>query len=319
MMDVAGAKHTVVFFANGLGDCILTLPSLRALTRHLPTRLTLVTGGCPAELLFGDVGFSQILSVPMSRVGYSTARQFDAAELSRQLGDADYFISLVPWTSAALSDVVQKSNFEATFGFGPGFDFGLWPDPDKHAADRTFDLVRKFKVDLDITDFANPIRLPEEMVAAAARVRRAIGNDRKTLVVHEETSTASKCWDPIRMRQMLEAITAERRDLTPIIVSRRGPSFDISGLEDQIVSIERVSLGFFLALIADADVFVGVDSVGFHAADLWRVPAVGLFGPTRPEEWGGRFSPSYRHVYGAGRMDDIYVDAVLEAVRSVLA
>jgi hypothetical protein len=91
------------------------------------------------------------------------------------------------------------------------------------------------------------------------------------------------------------------------------PSFDISGLEDRIVSIEKASFGFFLALIADADVFVGVDSVGFHAADFWRVPAVGLFGPTRPEEWGGRFSPLFSHVYGAGRMDDISVDAVLDA------
>lgn len=310
-------NKAVVFFANGLGDYILTLPSLRALAWRLPTPLTLVTDDCPADLLFGDVGFSEIVMVPMSRLDWSTARSFDAASLSKRIGDADYFISLVPWDSIALRRLIEGSNFEATFGFGPGFDFSLRLDPDRHAADRSFDLVKKFGEDFDIMDFAEPISLPSHFVTAASRIRQAVGGDRRILVVHEETSTPAKRWDSNRMRRMLETITAERPDLTAILVSRYGASFDIRGLEDQVVSIDRVSFGFFLALIAEADAFVGVDSVGFHAADLSQTPAVGLFGPTRPEEWGGRFSPC-AHVYGAGSMERISVEAVLAAVRSIM-
>src|SRR5262245_28703985 len=209
MMHINGSKRTAIFLANGLGDYLLTLPSLRALARHWPTKLSLVTDDCPAELLFGDVGFSHIFRVPMDRLLPGWSRQFDAAEVCRLLRDVDYFISFVPWSSRSLRDVVDRSDFEATFGFGPGFDFGLLPDADKHAADRSFDLVKKFNAELEITDFAYPIDLPVEMVAAASRVRCAIGEDRKILVLHEETSTPEKCWDPLRTRRMLEAITAE--------------------------------------------------------------------------------------------------------------
>ena len=299
--------------------CILTLPSIRALAQNLDSRVSLVTDDCPSELLFGDAGFSSILNVDMSRTGPGQPRHFNAARVIKLLSDVDFFISLVPWSSRSLQDVIGKSSFKATFGFGLGFDFGLWPDPNKHAADRSFDLVKKFNKDLEITDFAYPIKLPQEMMTAASQVRSAIGDNRKILVVHEETSTPEKCWDPSRMRQMLETVTSERDNLTAIVVSRRGPSFDIRGLEDRVVSIEKVSFEFFLALIAEADVFVGVDSVGLHAADLWNIPAVGLFGPTRPEEWGFRFSTSGSHIYGTGDMTNIEVDAVVNELNRVMS
>jgi hypothetical protein len=32
-----------------------------------------------------------------------------------------------------------------------------------------------------------------------------------------------------------------------------------------------------------------------HAADLFRVPGVGIFGPTDPQKWGFRFS-THKHI-----------------------
>jgi ADP-heptose:LPS heptosyltransferase len=70
-------------------------------------------------------------------------------------------------------------------------------------------------------------------------------------------------------------------------------------------------------LVGTADLFVGIDSSMLHAADLARVPGVGLFGPTRAAEWGFRFAP-HRHV-DRTTMADITVDAVLDALEELVS
>jgi hypothetical protein len=52
-----------------------------------------------------------------------------------------------------------------------------------------------------------------------------------------------------------------------------------------------------------------------HAADLARVPGVGLFGPTRSATWGFRFGP-HRHL-DERKMADITVDEVLRALEDL--
>lgn len=163
----------------------------------------------------------------------------------------------------------------------PGF-----PDGGEHAADRPFNVVKEFAPDLRLSDFAGPIPLPAESVAAAEDVRRAIGTGRRLLIVHEETASEDKRWLPSRMQETLRALTAEDPDLFAIIVGRGAPSFALEPLGDSATAITHVGLPLFMALIARADVFIGVDSLGIHVADLWGVPSVGLFGPTKPEEWG---------------------------------
>ncbi len=61
---------------------------------------------------------------------------------------------------------------------------------------------------------------------------------------------------------------------------------------------------------------MGIDSCMLHAADLARVPGVGLYSPTQPAIWGFRFAP-HRHVYG-GTMADISVDDVFSAMESLV-
>jgi len=54
-----------------------------------------------------------------------------------------------------------------------------------------------------------------------------------------------------------------------------------------------------------------------HAADLYRVPGVGLFGPTDPREFGFRFNTSV-HLTGGPFMEDIPVESVADALDSLV-
>jgi ADP-heptose:LPS heptosyltransferase len=306
-------KHSAVFFANGLGDYLLTLPSLRALARVLPTRVALITSEGPSEFLFQDVGIDRFIKVPMKRPGLGAARYFPASDAVQKLGPIECLISLVPWHSASLSELISLVRPAWSIGLHPDFDFCVRGNAADHAADRPFNIVKKFAPNFRLSDFANPFALPRQSVAAANEVKRVIGGNRRLLVVHEETATEAKCWLPSRMQETLRVLLTKHSDLFIIVVSRDPPSFQIESLGEAAIAITRVALPFFLALIARADIFIGVDSVGLHAADLWGVPAIGLFGPTRPEEWGFRFSGKGVHVDGRGSMRNISVEQVVSA------
>ena len=310
-------KLSAVVFANGLGDYLLTLPSLRALACALPTRLALITSDGPAEFLFGDVGIDRFVKVPMLRPSLGAARSFSASEVVQELGPIECLISLVPWHSESLSELLRLVRPAWTIGLHHDFDFCVRDNAREHAADRPFNVVKKFAPHLQISDFAHPFALPPESVAAAADIRRAIGINRRILVVHEETATKEKQWLPSRMEETLRVLTTMHPDLFTIVVSRHPPSFDVETLGEAAISITRISLPFFLAIIAQADFFIGVDSVGIHVADLWGIPAIGLFGPTRPEEWGFRFSSKAVHVDGRGSMSSISVEQVVSAFNSL--
>jgi ADP-heptose:LPS heptosyltransferase len=70
--------------------------------------------------------------------------------------------------------------------------------------------------------------------------------------------------------------------------------------------------------VRSADAFLGVDSCMLHAADLFRVPSVGLFGPTRPSEFGLRFA-RHRIADGRGSMAALTPDVAAASLDELLA
>jgi ADP-heptose:LPS heptosyltransferase len=49
-----------------------------------------------------------------------------------------------------------------------------------------------------------------------------------------------------------------------------------------------------------------------HAADLHRIPSVGIFGPTDPQKWGVRFA-SHEHIV-CENLDDLNEEIVLHSL-----
>jgi ADP-heptose:LPS heptosyltransferase len=262
------------------------------------------------------VGIDRFIKVDMERKGAGAARSFSATDVAARLGSIDCLISLVPWHSSSLGELAKLACPAWSIGLHTDFDFFVQGDSRGHSADRIFSVVEKFAPNLRMLDFARPPTLPLWSLAAAEDIRRAIGASRRLVVVHEETATEGKRWLPSRMNATLRALTAQHPDLFVVVLSRRPSPSQIESVGAGI-EIARVSLPFFLAVIARADAFIGIDSVGLHAADLWGVPAVGLFGPTRPYEWGFRFSGKGIHVDGEGSTSNISVAQVVSAFNSL--
>jgi ADP-heptose:LPS heptosyltransferase len=84
------------------------------------------------------------------------------------------------------------------------------------------------------------------------------------------------------------------------------------------VPCDGIALDTAMCLVSQASLFVGVDSCMLHAADLFRVPSVGLFGPTNAIEFGCRFAP-HCHVSGDGTMAGVSMDGVHQGLHSLSA
>jgi hypothetical protein len=308
-MPSRDAERPVAFFANALGDHVLTMPTVSGLAHVFPERLTLVAQRGRGREFFGHLPIERIveIDVPSAPGG----RSFDSDELGERLADSDLFLSLNPWHGPAMSVLLERFR-GLSVGFFPGFQRQLPLDFSKHSADLAFDIVRAIAPELRLEQFAVPPPLNPVASTFAADLRRTLGA-RRLLVVHNETK-ADKMWSRDRLTELLRRLADDWPEVFVIVLGERDPGVHSGRLPDSSVVACGLPRQTAMAVVAASDGFLGVDSFLLHVADLWRVPGVGLFGPTRPHEFGFRFTGHSTHLDGGGSMDAIDVDAVHAAI-----
>jgi ADP-heptose:LPS heptosyltransferase len=316
-IDLRRVERPVVFFSNAIGDTLLALPTLRALSHTFAGRLSLICDSRSRDLCYHELRVCRTIEIPGYRIERpNRLRTFDVERLSAAVGETDLFISLVPWRSPSLTALIEKLSPAGVLGFYPDADFVVRPVPDLHSADLAFRIARRIGPSLRLEDFAGPPRLPEAAKRFARDLRQTIPEWARVLVVHPDTEH-SKCWSAGNFVRMLDGFLARRPDFITWIVGLSYGALDAGQYGERVISCLGLPLAETVALVGQADLFVGVDSCMLHAADLFRVPGVGLFGPTNVAEWGFRFGP-HRHIQGPGSLAPVSVHTVLEALDDLL-
>lgn len=122
------------------------------------------------------------------------------------------------------------------------------------------------------------------------------------LVIQPFSGSARKNWPLDRYRELARRLAI--------------PVRWCAGPEDELPGAVRIHDLYQLAQwLATARVYAGNDSGVTHLAAAIGLPVVALFGPTDPRVWAPR-GPHVR-VVSAAAMNEIPVDAVLDAVRQV--
>jgi ADP-heptose:LPS heptosyltransferase len=315
---LADASHPVAFFANGIGDAILALPALRALTEVFPGRLTL--------LAHGGAGYLDLLK-PLA-----TGRQLylksgtkcdwereDIDALASAVGECDLFISLIAWHSQSLGYLIERLSPAKTVGYSAGYDIRLPRDYTKHTAELTFDAVRAVSPGRSLRDYLDPPSYPSRSVMMAEEVKASLGSGVRLLAVHMET-LAEKLWEPGKLAALLDRFLSAHPEYIALLVNYADYPLALqseAGRKRLIVQ-KGLSLTDALCLVHYADCFLGADSCMLHAADFGRVPAVGLFGPTSADEFGFLVGPHIA-IQSTSAVSRIEVECVLAAMESLLA
>jgi ADP-heptose:LPS heptosyltransferase len=299
-----------LFFYNALGDHLLSLPAIRALASLFPGELAFVGYDGMPETFFPEVRFRAV--VPFGHQPLSPEAVAAALEC------CDLFVCLNRSSSPALERLLQVLEPRDSIGFCTEFRTRLPFRNDKHSVDQAFDVARFLDPGLRLSDFSYPPVLPAESRTLSKSIRAALPQACRLLAVHADTKP-DKTWPAASFAKLLDLFLARHRDFFVLVVGVRDVGLKTGCYARRIVSCIDLPFPTSMALVGDADLFVGVDSSMLHAADLFRVPGVGLFGGRgNPREFGFRFA-RHRHVVTGAAIERIEAEEVLDALEGVLA
>jgi ADP-heptose:LPS heptosyltransferase len=131
-------------------------------------------------------------------------------------------------------------------------------------------------------------------------------------VLHPMASAAAKTWPAERFAALATGL--QSRGIEPVFIAASGE--DMTGLGG-FRCMRGAPLEQIKNLLAGAALFVGNDSGPAHMAAALAIPAVVLFGDSDPVVWAPWKSIA-EQIIASGRIDEIPVDRVLEAVDRVL-
>jgi ADP-heptose:LPS heptosyltransferase len=318
------ARNPAVYFSTFIGDSVLTLPTLRALAEMFAAPLTLMCPKTAFDLCFREVSprFVDITGIVPAGppIGGRAERTLDYETLVSEIGPVDLFFNAVPWdmpSNGFARFLWRRLAPKWSIGFPTDDDYDIIVPRDlPHSADLTFKLARLFDPALRIESYAHPVPLPPAVQDEVRSIRAAVPAGVKVLVVHADTNWEEKRWSATRFVDVLDRFLTRHRDFVAWVVGMGHEELNVGRERDRVFPHLGLPLDLAMGLVASADLFLGIDSSMLHAADLARVPGVGLFGPTQAALWGFRFAP-HRHVEGS-TMADITVDEVLGAMEDLV-
>ena len=292
-------NHALVVKTAAIGDCVNTLPAVRALRRALPeTRLTWLVGRAAADAVVGQVErvdwivvddhvfVGQRLLPLLTLACRLRARRVDAALVLHRARS-------VRWLARAAGasrrvGLVRHSEDHA------GLTDPVPDDPGVHEAERYWRAVEKL-VGRSLPRDAQRWTAPAEAAARAEALWATWGWPAQARVVaiapgggvNPRTRFDLKRWP---LPKFIE--------LTRRVVRDNGRRVMVLGLPDEVeafwadlgpmtgVALAAGDLRLTGALLARAEACVANDSGLMHLAAAAGVPTVAIFGPTNPEVWG---------------------------------
>lgn len=277
----------VVFYCNGLGDALMTLPSLRALGDHYGERLLLICSAIDQRVLFQH---NLRVRTHTIAVHYdSGGHRFDVAAVVTAVPRCALLIRLVPWQSPSLRALAEAWQ-TPTVGCFADCDTAVTWSRARHAALNAFAIVRKLVPTAEIADWDQPPLLRDQAWQIAAKVAALMPEQAELIAIHPE-SRPEKSWPPAAWRGLLDALLAQRPRAVVLVLSRQATGLDNGTYAARICACAGLPLDAAYALVARCALFIGVDSCLLHAADAFRIPSVALFGPSDPAEFGLLWAP----------------------------
>lgn len=322
-MDPTSYQNPILFFANAIGDHLLALPTVRALSKIFTGRLSLLTTtNSPSKIIF-DVPFQRTLFLPPGSY-LKTENQNPKKDISKALTDwdgviheirnCDLFLSLTLWHTQELQFLLDQSELQNTIGFLPQYNYKL-PSNQEHAFDIYFNAVKLFAPTTVITTYAYPPTIQQKYLQLAHEFRNSIRDSYRLLVVHTDTKRR-KIWPSDNFSITIDKFLERHTNYIAVIVGlRHNLTFRGIHTKARVIDFSRTPLGLSFAIVSIADIFLGIDSCMLHTADLFRIPSVGIFGPTDPYKWGFRFA-THKHIR-LQELKQLEVNVVLQALLEV--
>lgn len=307
-------KNPVLFFENGFGDCILNLPTIRAMASLFEGRLRFICN-FDQQFLFNGITFQEVIPIRTWK-DEKEEPQFNVNFVVKKIASCDCFISLVPWQSDSLIQLINKLNPDISFGFFENFDYQVDLNYKKHTSDLSFDFIKVFEPDWEFLNYVSPLNFPPFAFEQIHQLLEVIPQKFKILSVHADT-LVKKMWSIEKFKKVLEKVLDENQNLIAFLFGLTNFHLNKGINADRILPCFGLSIPTSMCGVAYSNYFLGIDSCMLHVADFCGIPSVGLFGPTSSSEFGFRIGPNIT-IQANGDMNKIDVETVIKAVNIIL-
>ncbi|OHX21199.1 putative lipopolysaccharide heptosyltransferase III [Chromobacterium sphagni] len=304
-IDLSQVRRALVIRLMHHGDVLLTSPVFTVLKSHAPhieidalvyheTREMLTLHPAVSHVFTIDrnwkkLGAWQRLRHELALYSSLKARGYQLVVVLNSSNRTTALVRLLKPRWSVVPDMPGSGRFfRKTFSHR----HGLPPANTRHIVEMHLDALRR----LGVYPAEDETRLAIVAGDEAERtVRRLLaGNEVRPgrfILVHPGSRWFYKCWPADKMAGLVNALheqgwqvvlsgapSAEEAAMIQAVKAGLGrPAVDLSG---------QLSLKQLAALIAQARLFVGVDSLPMHLAAAVQTPVVALFGPSRDKVWG---------------------------------
>lgn len=290
-----------VLFANAIGDHVIFTPTLRALAKMFPGRITLVALPNAVPTFFREIPFKNVIVLEskvadLANWNFGTQpgdiQNFNEETLKLLLQGTDLFVSPNYWYSIPIENLIKAISPRAVIGIRPELPINVFQQS-IHSFDQYFCIPQFLHPELVIEEFTYPIQIEASSFWKINSFREEIGNNKKILVVHTDTKKRKRVSSELFL-QIADRFLSLTDDYVAVIIGL-GHEMELHKAQNKsrLFDFCGYTLPETFAIVEKANLFLGVDSCMLHVADLSRIPGIGFFGPTDPVQWGFKFSNHY--------------------------
>ncbi len=286
-------QSPVIFMCNGIGDGLLALPAIRALSLMFEDKLTIVYDSVVTPYWLYQLPLNKIVLIEAYRDENDIF--FDYQSTAEQVIKCDLFISLIFTYSRCLENLIKLIKPTKTIGFHRSFDIYVEQSNNQHISDVYFKIPKVFLPSVDISYYHYPlgnIHTADKLAEKILMTIQVNADNPSIVAIHADTQS-DKMWTEQSWLELFHLINLENPNTTFFVF---GMSLVFEIKNDRVYDFTRLPFEISIALINLCDVFIGVDSCLLHAADLLNIPGVGLFFSTDPLIWGYRFADSFKNL-----------------------
>ena len=284
-----------------IGDVLVTTPVAKAIKNHYPNaQITYIAKDCSVDIFRHNSHVDHVIGFRNGKGPGPMLRTLAQARHERP----DLAISLSPGLKNAvvthlcgarykvgyLNDRSKRPHFYSDHpiearGFRSGVSICYYKD--EHLTTRAAKAV----LPLDVKCSGEPVDFPIGF-EAQARADALLKEGNLRIVVHPSSGWPFKSWPEDRFIGLLSRIKSHFRG-SPLQIILLGGHHDSQlltrinrSLDGDLTVVKGSPLPVAGAVIRGSHLFVGNDSGPLHMAEAFKIPFVGIFGPSFPETTG---------------------------------
>lgn len=285
-------KRTILILHPGaLGDILLAVPALRALSGRFPQHETVLVASAAVSRLLRECGLIDRWIPWEGQVclGLFSEPSYLPKEFQPWLNRCDLAVAWMEDKDGALGSLFQSTGVARVRIRSP-FSPRL---RGRHQSDRFLETLNETAG--GIASEAS-VRVPLHLLRRGQDCLDdlSISLEQSLVLVHPGSGSIHKCSEPKRMAWLIEGL--QQKGMCPVILE--GPADrEVVGqvrycMTQPVLVLRELDLSRLAGVLAQVTAYIGHDSGVTHLAALLGVRTIALFGPTDPHRW----APRGRHV-----------------------